>query len=355
MQIDPNDLLSIQPESWCNIPLPLKEALTLLTQHSASQSLQLRQLFTQQEDLKMRLFRQEQDLTAGLGKWEERLSTLERDIEEKLRRNQEEMTGKLEFERKERIIEAKEADRRYTEASTRLTSLLNHYSTALTDLKAAQNNLKAAVRSEVQSLLTPELNTVRDNFEEKERILGKSLGLVTEKVREVEEYQRNEVVSRLEIVENTVEMALQTAKELKNKEKQQEMHSETQIQTVLTPLKDRIVQLEADLKRIGEENKAETAQIAANFNALNSKTTQNHEEMQKQTDIRIELASNRLSTASKSAFNVLTESLQSLETALKGEFDAKMSVLDQNWSERLHQYVAQELKDIHEKLSVRSI
>jgi len=356
MQVDSNDLLSIQPDSWCNIPLPLKQALTLLTQHLSGQSLQLSQLLTQQEGLQERLHREEQrctELTAGLGKWQESLRTLERDIEEKQTKDREEMRGKLEMERKERIIEAKKADRCSTEASTRLTSLINHYSTAISDLKSAQTSLKAAVPSEVQSLLAPHLKSIREASEEQSQIGQKSLKTLTARVEEIEEYRRNGLVSRLEIVQKTAEMALAAANELKIKEKEQQLLTETQNQAVLTPLIDSIAQLEASLQGIRRENRAEIATIAVNLDSLHSNITRNHEELLKETDIRIKLASKSLSAASKSAYTALSESQKSLETALKVEFEGKMEALNRNWADRMQQYVAQELKEIREKLSVR--
>ena len=351
MQFDSNDILSIQPDTWYNIPVPLKQAITLLAQHLSSHSEQLHQLFTQQETTNTGLTQ----LSADLTKCKDSVQEQREEMEGKLRISREEGQNKLELERKERLREAKEADRRSTEASTRLTSLINHYSAAISDLKSTQNSHKAAVRTEVEALLEPNLKIITENIEERSIIWQKSLQTLTNRVESVEELQRTSVMVRLEAVEKTAETALTAAKEHKAKETRLQEHSEAQVQATISPLKEDISLLCTEIKRVNEELAAAIAVVSAKMDSFHLNSSQKQEELLGLIDVRIQSASNTLSAASESAHKWLAESIKWVETGLKEELRAQLGALDCDLTGRMEQYVAWELKEVREKLAVRTI
>lgn len=355
MQLDPNDLLSIQPDTWYNIPFPLTQAITLLAQHLFSHSVQLSQLLAQQEAMGESMNTGLGQLSAELRKCEGRVQEQKVEMNEMLRISREEAQNKLELERKERLRDAKEADRRSTEASTRLTSLINHYSAAIGDLKSAQNSHKAAIRTEVESLLEPNLKLITDSIEEQSLIWQKSLKTLTNRVESMEEHQRTGVMVRLEAVEKTAETALAAAREHKEKEVGLQEHSEVQVQAAISPLKEDISLLCTEIKRVNEEQAAAIAAVYAKMDSFHLNSSQKQEELLGLIDVRIQSASNTLSAASESAHKWLAESIKSVETALKEDFRAQLGALDCDLTGRMEQYVAWELKEIREKLAVRTI
>lgn len=276
-------------------------------------------------------------------------------MEETLRISREEGQNKLELERKERLREAKEADRRSTEASSRLTSLINHYSAAIGDLKSTQNSHKAAIRTEVESLLEPNFKIITENLEERSLIWQKSLKTLSNRVEHIEEQQRSSIMVRLEAVEKTAETALSTATEHKEKATKLQEHSETTVQAAISPLKEYISLLSTEIKRVNEDFAAAITAVSAKIDSFHMNSAEKQAELIGLIDLRVQSASNILSEASESAHKWLSECIKSTETALKEELRAQLGTLDCDLTSRMEQYVAWELKEVREKLAVRTI
>jgi len=95
--------------------------------------------------------------------------------------------------------------------------------------------------------------------------------------------------------------------------------------------------------------------VSAKMDSFHLNSSQKQEELLGLIDVRIQSASNNLSAASESAHKWLAESIKSVETVLKDDFRAQLSALDCDLTGRMEQYVAWELKEIREKLAVRTI
>lgn len=349
---DSADLTSISPDSWPNIPLPLKQAIQLLTHHVTLHSYLINHLSDQHQSTSSQISQIQQTAThfsETLHQNIEKVHQIETLFAAKHKETQEELNSRFEMDRKERVKDRDAVDRRLNEVSTRLTSLTNHSSTTTSDLKNTVKELKTTVKEELERGLGQEIGGIKRDLEGLQTIWREFRTSFARKITESEEMQRNKLDTFTENVEKKAENALKLAKELEKRIKIKENAENQPIEAILAPISSNVSRLETKINEIQSIYQSKFLEIDTKIIDFDIKS-------QKKASEITELVENRAKFAlieSENRFKSLLEVINEQKQALENDYKARLSVLSDDLTEKMHVYVTQELLEIREKLSVR--
>ena len=360
-----SDLQAVAPDSWQNIPAPLKQAVSLIIKHllslshahTAMQSSMsfssetlntrlkqaIRSMTTQVESVTGVGKRNSEEIETGRIRWEREIQTVKDAFQTKIEAENTALTKD--------IANLRES---HEELAAKVIGLQNVISTTLTDVKTTIANIKSSTRYEIEEfLLKPELESIRDEAKDLTFAYKKTEKQLISRIDVLEDYQKTVIQAKLEKVDKAVEATLSNLTETKELSMNYIGIIEKSVETSLKPIISETNRLKVTVeKQIAEMPVAlgELKQYLEEFAVtVGSKHEGIFEKVAEMVETEGKTLRNEAVKASKAIVGLIEEKEREL---LSGQY-AAISSLESRMMRQQETYVESQIKDMRQKLQVR--